>query len=304
MVKWTYENCKIVTQSCNTLKEFRTKYNRAYYVVNKNNWHVELCSHMIKYDGTFYWTIEKSIKKSLKYSNRHDFFTFSCRAYEVLRSHGLLNMACKHMKKPYEDTFKWSKEKCGKIAIKYNFRKEFQIGDKRAYEAALNNGWLNDICQHMAYKKLPNGYWNNIENCKKRALEYKTRKDFIKKSPHVYTKSLKMGWVDEICKHMISVGDKYNRCIYSYEFPDNHVYVGLTCNLTRRQYDRNSDKNDAVTKYINKSGLSPIRKQLTDYIPVDKAMRLEGEHLNNYINEGWKILNRIKTGGLGGSNFK
>ncbi len=113
-----------------------------------------------------------------------------------------------------------------------------------------------------------------------------------------------MGWVDEICDHMLFTGDKYNRCIYSYEFSDNHVYVGLTCNLVRRQYDRNSDKNDAVTKYINESGLSPIRKQLTDYLPVNDAMKLEGEYLNNYLINGWISLNRIKTGGLGGSNFK
>jgi predicted GIY-YIG superfamily endonuclease len=102
---------------------------------------------------------------------------------------------------------------------------------------------------------------------------------------------------------MIITGDKYNRCIYSYEFPDNHVYVGLTCNLIRRQYDRNSDSGDSVTRYINESGLIPIRKQLTEYIPVKDAIKMELKILNDYVDKGWIALNRIKTGGTGSSRF-
>ena len=135
-------------------------------------------------------------------------------------------------------------------------------------------------------------------------MEYTTRKDFIRKAPHVYNKSLKMGWVDEICEHMILIGNKYNRCIYSYEFPDNHVYVGLTCNLERRQYDRNSDNADSVTAYAIQTGLQPIRKQLTKYIPVKEAMKKEGEILNDYILNGWKPINKIKTGGIGSHCIK
>ena len=95
------------------------------------------------------WTNEMCFEEALKFLNRHDFFEISPRAYEILRKNGWLDIACKHMRKPYEDNFKWSKEKCQVIALKYQHRLEFQIGDKKAYESAKHNGWLDDICQHM-----------------------------------------------------------------------------------------------------------------------------------------------------------
>ncbi len=298
-VSWTFEKCKENALRCKTLKDFRTQYGRAYIVARKNNWIYEICLHMIKSERLVQWTEQNCFNEALKYFNRSDFFYASPRAYEVLRKNKLLDIACKHMRKPYEDNFKWSKEKCQAIALKYQHRLEFQIGDKRAYESAKHNGWLNDICQHMKFLKLPNGYWNNIENCRIKALEYQTKTEFFKNSPHIYKISLKNNWLDDICQHMIPIGDKYKRCIYAYEFPDNHVYVGLTCNLNRRKYDRNQDDNDVVTIYKNKTNLIPIIKQLTDYIPVDMAIKLENEYLQKYITDGWISLNRRKTGGIG-----
>jgi len=75
---------------------------------------------------------------------------------------------------------------------------------------------------------------------------------------------------------MIRIGNKYKKCIYSYEFSDSYFYVGLTYNIDIRQKRRNSDKNDVITKHILKTGLSPIRKQLTDYIDVYDVVKLEG----------------------------
>jgi predicted GIY-YIG superfamily endonuclease len=246
------------------------------------------------------WTEELSIKEALKFSNRCDFFKTSPRAYEILRKNGLLDSACKHMKKPYADSIKWTKNKCKKAALKYQYRHEFQLGNKKAYEAAKNHGWLNEVCSHMKYKKLPNGYWDDFNHCKKRALKYKFKKDFIKTSPHVYSISLKNDWIDEICSHMIPTGSKYDRCIYSYEFEDNHVYVGLTFNLSKRKNSRKSDESDSVTKYINETGLIPKINQLTEYIPVREAIIKEKEFLDNYVNDGWIPLNKNKTGGIGG----
>ena len=126
-----------------------------------------------------------------------------------------------------------------------------------------------------------------------------TKTEFIKGSQHVYNIAVKNKWLDDICKHMKPIGDRYNKCIYSYEFSDNHVYVGLTHNINIRQKNRDRDLTDTVTKYINETNLTPIRKQLTDYIFVDDAIRLEEEFLQKYLNEGWVGLNKRKTGGIG-----
>jgi hypothetical protein len=103
-----------------------------------------------------YWNKEKCFNEALKYKTRKEFYVQSGRSYEVLRKNGWLKDACSHMKIPYETKFKWSKEKCGKLALKYKHRKEFQKDNKNAYYSAMHNGWLDEICQHMQYKKLPN----------------------------------------------------------------------------------------------------------------------------------------------------
>lgn len=116
-----------------------------------------------------------------------------------------------------------------------------------------------------------------------------------------------------ICKHKLTekvyeilgrTGNRFNKCIYSYEFPDNYVYVGLTYNLNERQKTRNKNLKDSVTEHIVLTGLQPIRKQLTDYIPVDDAILMEDKILKNYIEFGWIKLNKVKTGGIGGDVIK
>ncbi len=44
---------------------------------------------------------------------------------------------------------KWTKEECGKEALKYKTRNNFIKGNRKAYRSAVNNGWIDDICSHM-----------------------------------------------------------------------------------------------------------------------------------------------------------
>ncbi len=154
-------------------------------------------------------------------------------------------------------------------------------------------------------KKLikPPNYWT-YERCKEEALKYKSRTEFSIGCYGAYNKARKENWLDDICSHMILMGNWYNRCIYSYEFSDHYVYVGLTYNLDKRQKDRDNDKKDQVTKHINETNLIPLKKQLTNYIDVDKASILEGFYVKKYKNEGWNILNIAKTGAIGSSYIK
>jgi hypothetical protein len=148
----------------------------------------------------------------------------------------------------------------------------------------------------------PDKYWT-FENCKKEALKYSTKTEFKRNNMSAYVISIRNGWMKDISQHMLSFGNKYNRCIYAYEFPDNYVYVGLTYNINERQNNRNSHLNDSVSKHISKTGSIPTRKQLTDYIEVKMASKLEGKYLENYRNDGWHILNIAKTGGIGGNTL-
>ena len=138
------------------------------------------------------------------------------------------------------------------------------------------------------------------ENCAIEALKFNSRNEFSIKSNSAYKKSLDNKWDDDICKHMIRIGNHYKKCIYVYEFSDNSAYVGLTYDLVSRNINRKFNNNDAVTIHIKETNLIPKLIQLTDYIDVNIASKLEDLFINEYIKNKWNILNRSKGGAIGG----
>ena len=141
------------------------------------------------------------------------------------------------------------------------------------------------------------------EVCHKAALQCKYRSEFAKKFNGEYFAALRNDWLDEICSHMIVVGNHYKRCIYAYEFPNieeqNYVYVGLTDHIPQR--DLVHGRKGAVFSFCKKHNVErPKPIQLTDYIDKEEAKEQEGIQLANYVSKGWIPLNRVKTGSLGG----
>ncbi len=151
--------------------------------------------------------------------------------------------------------------------------------------------------------KKPNGYWTK-EKCAEEALKYNQRRQFAINNKSAYSICVKNKWIDDVCKHMIKIGNKLKRCIYAIEFSDNSAYIGLTFNIDLRFREHLSlgKKITSVGKYIIKTGLNPIIKQLTEYLHIDESSNLEKIYLNVYNNNGWVLLNRSKAGNIGGNN--
>lgn len=144
-------------------------------------------------------------------------------------------------------------------------------------------------------------YWTK-DKCKEEALKYDNRTEFQKKSTRAYYICRKNDWIDDFCSHMNYMGNRFKRCIYAYEFSDNHVYIGLTYNIENRNKTHLKDKYSTVFNNIQKNDIY-VLKQLTDYINVEDAMIKEGEYVEKYKNNDWVILNKRDTGGLGGNNL-
>lgn len=192
----------------------------------------------------------------------------------------------------------WTKEKCKEEALKYIIKKEFQYNSCSAYESARKNKWLDEICSHMKSNK----HWN-FELCQKEALKYLTKKEFKEKSGSAYGKACTNKWIDEICQHMKISGTLKKRCIYAAEFPDNYVYVGLTFSIENRIQRHLNDKKSSIYKHIQKTGIQPKFKQITDYIEINNAAFEEGNFVEYYRKLNWNILNCSKTGTIGGNEI-
>lgn len=131
------------------------------------------------------------------------------------------------------------------------------------------------------------------------AKKYGTKLEMRRECHHMYARIKDRGLDDKAFAHMKVLGDRKKRMIYAYEFPDHSVYVGLTFNYDKRDKEHKSKENSAVRRHIKQTGLIPIHKPLTEYLPVKEAKRMEGEYVNHYRRLGWTILNVKQTGGVG-----
>jgi predicted GIY-YIG superfamily endonuclease len=244
-----------------------------------------------------YWTDEILRNEALKYQTKLEFKKNNFKAYQAAMSKGknFWYDVTSHMDNSHFT--RWTKELLTQEALKHNTLTDFKQKSKGAHSAAKKIGidFFNLITSHMPQPKR----WT-YEELKNEALKYTTKSDFRKNNRNAYQVSKERKILNDICTHMEKIGSKYSRIIYTYEFSDNSVYVGLTYKPSQRHSDHMSKKNSAVFLYMEKTGLVPIKKIMTDFLNKDDASEMETEILNKYRNEGWKILNRTKTGGLGG----
>lgn len=144
---------------------------------------------------------------------------------------------------------------------------------------------------------MPRIKWT-YEKCKEVALLCESRKEFHSKYRTAFDNASKNKWIDEFCSHMKPINDS-DKCVYVYEFDDNCAYVGITWDLKDRH--RRHMKNGPVKNHMLKSGITPIMKQLTDFLMVDDAKTKECDFLNTYKKNGWIMLNKAITGSIGSS---
>ena len=190
----------------------------------------------------------------------------------------------------------WTKEHCQEEALKYNTRGEFYNNSKNAYNTAIRNKWIDDICSHMKFIKFNKNHWTK-ERCIEEALKYNDRTLFNKEAGGAYCAAHINGWLNDICLHMKIKGNKYKRCIYAYEFSDNFVYIGLTYNIHERNLQHL--KRGPVYDHIQINNNYKL-KQLTEYIPIEDAKEKEINYIKKYKEFNYKLLNSANGGELGG----
>jgi predicted GIY-YIG superfamily endonuclease len=194
---------------------------------------------------------------------------------------------------------RWTKDLIQEKALKYETRSSFKKNNNDAYLAAKRRGLLNEVCVHMKEARKPNGYWTK-EICSIEAKKYKSRSEFREHNSMAYKVSCQNKFLDEVCSHMKTFF-RMKRMIYAAEFSDGFVYVGLTGDLKARKGQHIKRENEAIFKHIKATGLTPVYKELTEYINFKKAQTQEEFFQKKYEKEGWKPLHSAKAGALGGA---
>ena len=242
-----------------------------------------------------YWTIEKCEEEAKKFSSKKDFRYKYPGAYNACIKNGWLELLS-HMISKKQNGY-WTKERCEEEAKKFSSKKDFKSKSESAYNACLKNNWVDEVCSHMIVLRKKKGYWTK-EKCNECSLLCSSRNEFYKKYNQAYKTCMFNGWLDDVCSHMKPIGNYMKRLVYVYEFEDNFSYIGLTCNIDKRNYKHLNCKSP-VNSHINKTGFIPVLKILTDYIDLDSAIDMEKYYIKHYEKKGFNLLNRSRGGEIG-----
>jgi len=248
-----------------------------------------------------YWTKEKCQELALQCETRTSFHKKHPTGYNTSNKNGWLDEICSHMIELKKPNDYWTKELCEKKALKYNTKKDFRKYCSSAYRASLYNNWLY-VFSHMIPQHKPKGYWTK-KRCQEEALKYKSKTEFKNNRSSAYSIAYNNGWLNDICSHMEIIGNRYTRCIYVYEFKNNYAYVGLTYNLRKRNNSHLSKADSPVYQHIKNICKDYELIQLTDYIPVIEAQKLEENYVIKYKENGWNMLNKATPGSIGGAYY-
>jgi hypothetical protein len=250
------------------------------------------------------WTKEKCLELSLLCDSRKEFQTKYRNAYDASNKGKWMDEICGHMKlKPSE---LYTLEKCIEICKKYTTRNPFIKENRACYMIIYNNEWEDIVFAHMIEVKKPQFYWDK-EKCFEAASKCDNIIEFNKKYRGAYQASFNNEWIDEIQfenKNYLNEGNRFKRYVYAYEFEDNHVYVGISYSITKRDTQHISSESSAVFQHLKICSKYKIVYITNKPIFGDDALILEGETVKKYRDNNWNILNRRKTGlkhgGLGG----
>jgi hypothetical protein len=246
-----------------TLTDFQKGNPSADYTARKKgkDFFDDITSHMIRKKRNK-WTDDELKQEALKYGYLGDFRNNS-KAYNIALKRGkdFFNDITSHMKRKLKD---WSNDELRDEALKYQTKPDFMKGNPKAYQTAMNRGkeFWDEITSHMPDLHRS---WTD-DTLRQEALKYKTRGEFMKKASSAYNISRYRSILNDVCDHMCPSGNAYKRCIYTCEFEDGAIYVGLTFSVRQRSVTRSVDTRDAVYQYKEKTGLNYITKQISDFL--------------------------------------
>jgi hypothetical protein len=194
---------------------------------------------------------------------------------------------------------KWSKDEIMSIAKKYTKLKDFRNNDPRAVEAAIRNGWYDEVIKDLEKTIKIKKYTREI--LEKIIEGYKTLADFREKEPTAYNAILSNKWYDLI--------ENLERKEYPWtDF--NNVKQEAKKYKTKKEFSQNSSgaynsaiRNgwmDDITKHMaskfvwTKDLVNDIAKKYDSYVDFrkDNKTAYDAAQRNGWLNDVTKHMER------------
>ena len=322
--KWTYEKVLESAKKFNHIFDWELGDRNAYRAAKIRGWFKEATAHMtkkIRKAFTTKYTDDDIFAIALKFNTPREWYTESPSTYSIAHQRNIVGKATAHMQRQIAKAGTYTEEVIKNSALKYSSIKEWIQNEPKFYAAAWRQGLLNQVKPIKVKKpkpikvkelnsikahfvKLPKILKFTKEEVMASAKNYNTRRDWNKGSPHHYDFAYRHKFIDECTSHMERLGSKSHRCIYFIKITiEKAIYVGLTFDFKKRIIEHMNT--ERFKKFIRIYGKRFIEtEKATDYLEKHSAARMEQYFINFYRKEGWKLLNNIKGGGLGGKQTK
>lgn len=299
---WDYNSCYEEAKKHTSRASLKKSYPSCYTAARKHGWLDDYVWFERKRRKN--WDADSCKSEALNFKTLYDFSKYSPSAYHAAKVNGWLKdyTWLKVSEKHPRDY--WDEYRCLEAALSCTSLKQYREEFGSSYNSAKKHGWLEDYSWLERKYKKP-GFWD-FNHCRDISMLFTSRSEFQKGCKTAYNISRKNGWLDDftwlVDKRFDLFKDKVDS-VYSYEFKEQHaVYVGRTLMRLqeRRDYQHIVCK-DAVSKFAKENNVSvPKMKILEDKLTLKEGSKKEGFWLEKYKSDGWIILNKTKTGGIGG----
>lgn len=251
-----------------------------------------------------YWNKKTIIDAMKTCHSRKEFKKRYHQAYTIIKRNGWQELYDEYI--PYTSANlpkQWTKESIIEAMQTCHSRKEFQKRYPWAYTIVKRNGWRE---LYDEYIPRTNQMWT-YEKARDEIRKYNSQKQVRQENLLLYSAIMRHGWNDlleGLPEQPITPSEVPRWSVYKWYFIETHaVYIGLTCNFTRRikeelLYSRSSPVHD----YIERTGCSYDITELHSGLSSSEAVSLEIAYIDKYRTDGYTVLNRNSGGSLGGYN--
>lgn len=300
---WTKERVFEESRKYQTRGEFKKANGSVYNVVRKNGWFDEMPWFGEVRKSSGYWTKEKAFEEAKKYSTRKEFHDKNQYAYNLSIKNGWIE------EMDWLRSFLLTKKECFKRAKKFSSVKDFNANETRAYQKSLENGWLKEMDWLVPTTgTTSNPFWT-FQKVKEVASLCKSRQEFNEKYSGASNMARRKGWYDKLGLPEFVIKEKVY-CVYSYDWEEQTTsYIGLTYRKKGRNDEHHGNgkySNDPykspVYSFAKENGLPiPEPKYHGEGLTLSEAQALEDKIKNEYMTNGYNVLNKGKTGIMVGS---
>lgn len=197
-IKWTYDAVLQEGRKYNSKKDFERNSKTAYMKANECGWIKDMTWLKSKKKPSNYWTKERVLEESKKYTNKKEFEKNAKGAYCKAVVNKWLDEMPWLCPLPLGPISKWSREAIIEESKKYKTKTEFAKKSPTAYIHAIEDKSIFNQMPWLEEKKKPDGYWKDKVTVIEESKKYKSRTQFANGSYSAWKMAKKTGWIDEM----------------------------------------------------------------------------------------------------------